>query len=108
MSNIAQTVRGRSVYCFGRQNSDSIEVCCAMQTVRNSLAIESVMANPARDTEPVEGRELVKASNVFSAFKEALLRFNEDAVVYCQSIHESAACDYAADYRRMLQNCAKG
>ena len=100
-----------------------------MQTARNSQAIQSVKANPALDNQPVEGRERVKlqkdaklfsrgidghvvcsikTGRVFSAFSEALLHFNEDAVVYCQSIHESAAHDYAADYRRMLQNCAKG
>jgi hypothetical protein len=100
-----------------------------MQTARNNPAIQFAKANPAPDNEPAQGRELVKlqmsaklfsrekdgqvvcsiqTGSAFSAFSEALLHFNEDAVVYCQSIHESAAHDYAADYRRMLQNCAKG
>lgn len=95
----------------------------------NSPAIKSAKANPAPANQPVEGRELLKlckdaklfsrgkegqvvcsirVDSFFSSFGEALLHFNEDAVPYCQSIHETEAQDYAADYRRMLQNCAKG
>jgi hypothetical protein len=38
----------------------------------------------------------------------ALLRFNEEAVLYCRGISEAAAHDYAMNYARMLRNRAKG
>ncbi len=38
----------------------------------------------------------------------ALLRFNEETVLYCGGISEAAAHNYAMDYSRMLRNRAKG
>ena len=38
----------------------------------------------------------------------ALLGFNGEAVVYCQSISDIVAQEYAMQYARMLQNRAKG
>ncbi len=38
----------------------------------------------------------------------ALLGFNEEAVVYCQSISGADAHEYAMDYARMLRSRAKG
>jgi hypothetical protein len=38
---------------------------------------------------------------------DALLGFNEEAVLYCQSISEADAHDYAMDYARMLRSRAK-
>ena len=47
--------------------------------------------------------------NVFNAtFNNALLEFNEEAVLFCQSIPESVAHDYAVDYTRSLQRRARG
>jgi len=49
-----------------------------------------------RSTEPV------------SADNGALLRFNEEAVLYCRSISDADAHEYAMDYARMLRSRAKG
>ena len=38
----------------------------------------------------------------------ALLGFNEEAVLYCQGISDMVAQEYARDYARMLANQAKG
>jgi hypothetical protein len=38
----------------------------------------------------------------------ALLRFNGEAVPYCQGISDTVAQEYAVNYARMLQNRAKG
>jgi len=38
----------------------------------------------------------------------ALLGFNEEAVLYCQGISDMVAQEYARDYARMLANRAKG
>jgi hypothetical protein len=42
------------------------------------------------------------------AFGAALLGFNREVVVYCRSISDAAAHEYAMDYARMIQNRAKG
>ena len=39
---------------------------------------------------------------------DALLRFNGEAVLYCQGISDTAAQEYARNYARMLANRAKG
>jgi hypothetical protein len=38
----------------------------------------------------------------------ALLRFNEEAVLYCQGISDAETHEHAMDYARMLRNRAKG
>ena len=38
----------------------------------------------------------------------ALLGFNKEAVLYCQSITDADAHEYAMDYARMLRSRAKG
>ena len=38
----------------------------------------------------------------------ALVAFNREAVLYCQSISDMVAQEYARNYARMLQNRAKG
>ena len=38
----------------------------------------------------------------------ALLRFNEEAVLYCRGISDADAHEYAMDYARMLRSRAKG
>ena len=38
----------------------------------------------------------------------ALLRFNEETVLYCGGISAAAEHDYAMDYSRMLRNRARG
>jgi hypothetical protein len=38
----------------------------------------------------------------------ALLAFNEEAVLYCRSIVDDDAHEYAMDYARMLRGRAKG
>jgi hypothetical protein len=51
----------------------------------------------------------MNSSKPFDADVEtALLRFNEEAVLYCRDISEAAAQDYAMNYARMLRNRAKG
>ena len=42
-----------------------------------------------------------------SEFSDALLRFNSEAVPYCQGISDKVMHDYAMDYMRMLQSRAK-
>jgi len=44
----------------------------------------------------------------YAQIDAALLRFNEETVLYCDGISEAAARDYAKDYSRMLRNRAKG
>ena len=38
----------------------------------------------------------------------ALLRFNEEAILYCEDISDADAHEYAMDYARMLRSRAKG
>ena len=47
-----------------------------------------------------------EASNV--KIGAALLRFNEEAVLYCRGIADADAQAYAMDYARMLRSRAKG
>ena len=44
----------------------------------------------------------------YANIEAALLRFNEETVLYCGGILEAAAHNYAIDYSRMLRNRAKG
>ena len=44
----------------------------------------------------------------YAEIDAALLRFNEEAVLYWGGISEAAARNYAMDYSRMLRNRAKG
>ena len=44
----------------------------------------------------------------YARIDAALLRFNEETVIYCGGISEAAAHNYALDYSRMLRNRAKG
>jgi hypothetical protein len=44
----------------------------------------------------------------YAKIDAALLRFNEETVLYCRGIAEAAAHNYAMDYSRMLRNRAKG
>jgi hypothetical protein len=41
-------------------------------------------------------------------FSVALLGFNGEAVLYCRGISDVVAHEYAIDYKRMLQNRARG
>ncbi len=41
-------------------------------------------------------------------FSAALLRFNGEAMLYCQGISDTVAREYAMEYARLLQNRAKG
>ena len=51
----------------------------------------------------------MKSTKPFNADMEAaLIRFNEETVLYCGGISEAAAHDYAMNYSRMLRNRAKG
>ena len=51
----------------------------------------------------------MKSTKPFNADMEAaLIRFNEETVLYCGGISEAVAHDYAMDYSRMLRNRAKG
>ena len=45
---------------------------------------------------------------VNAEFRDALLGFNREAVVYCKGISDLVAQEYAMEYTRMLQNRAKG
>jgi hypothetical protein len=44
----------------------------------------------------------------YANIEAALLRFNEETLLYCGGISEAAAHNYAMDYSRMLRNRAKG
>jgi hypothetical protein len=51
----------------------------------------------------------VRSTEPFSVeLGAALLRFNEEAVLYCQSVSDADAYEYAMDYARMLRSRAKG
>jgi hypothetical protein len=51
----------------------------------------------------------VGSTEPFSAeVGDALLRFNEEAVLYCRGISDAGANEYAMDYARMLRSRAKG
>ena len=41
-------------------------------------------------------------------FSDALLGFNNEALLYCHGISDSAAKDYATEYARMIQSRARG
>jgi hypothetical protein len=41
-------------------------------------------------------------------WSNALLKFNQTAVLYCREILDGAAHDYAMDYVRILQSRARG
>ena len=47
-------------------------------------------------------------SVVDPTFRDALLGFSGEAVLYCKGISDTVAQDYATEYARMLQNRAKG
>ena len=44
----------------------------------------------------------------YANIEAALLRINEETLLYCGGISEAAAHNYAMDYSRMLRNRAKG
>ena len=51
----------------------------------------------------------MKSTEVFNVeIGAALLRFNEEAVLYCRGISDDDAHEYAMDYARMLRSRAKG
>jgi hypothetical protein len=51
----------------------------------------------------------MKSTEVFNVeIGAALLRFNEEAVLYCRGISDGDAHEYAMDYARMLRSRAKG
>jgi len=41
-------------------------------------------------------------------FSEALLGFNDEALVYCHGISDTVAQTYATEYARMIQSRARG
>jgi hypothetical protein len=41
-------------------------------------------------------------------FSEALLGFNNEALLYCHGISDMAAKDYATEYARMIQSRERG
>jgi hypothetical protein len=47
-------------------------------------------------------------STMDPTFRDALLAFSGEAVLYCKGISDTVAQDYATEYARMLQNRAKG
>ena len=51
----------------------------------------------------------MRSTEPFNAdIADALLGFNEKAVVYCRGLSDAAARDYAMSYARMLRSRAKG
>ena len=51
----------------------------------------------------------MRSTEPFSAeVGAALLRFNEEAVLYCRGITDADGHEYAMDYARMLRSRAKG
>ena len=47
-------------------------------------------------------------STLDPTFRDALLGFSGEAILYCKGISDTVAQDYATEYARMLQNRAKG
>ena len=50
----------------------------------------------------------MKSTNPYAKIDAALVRFNEETVLYCGGISEAAAHNHAMDYSRMLRNRARG
>jgi hypothetical protein len=58
--------------------------------------------------ENLRGDSVKSTKPSYAEIDAALLRFNEETVLYCRGISEAAAHYYATDYSRMLRNRAKG